>query len=192
MRLILRKEVGHLGEVGDVVEVADGYGLNHLIPKGFAIHATASTLRASQHEQRLREAQVDVARRRANEAAAQFSGVEIEFVMRAGEDGRLFGSVTNRDIEKELLERGLEVNRRRILLAEPIRKVGEYDVPIRIHAEVKAEVKVQVVAAETDEGAEPAAEEKTSAEGEAAAEGKGGDEEAAQAGTSSGEDAEKE
>ena len=70
--------------------------------------------------------------------------------------------------------------------------MGEYDVPIRIHAEVKAEVKVQVVAAETDEGAEPAAEEKTAAEGEAAAEGKGGDEEAAQAGTSSGEDAEKE
>lgn len=192
MRLILREEVGHLGEVGDVVEVADGYGLNYLIPKGFAIHATASTLRATQHEQRLREAQVDVARRRANEAAAQFSGVEVEFVMRAGEDGRLFGSVTNRDIEKELLERGLEVNRRRILLAEPIRKVGEYDVPIRIHAEVKAEVKVQVVAAETDEGAESAAEEKTAAEGEAAAEGKGEDEEAMQTGTSSGEGAEKE
>jgi large subunit ribosomal protein L9 len=192
MRLILRKEVGNLGEVGDVVEVADGYGLNYLIPKGFAIHATASTLRASQHEQRLREAQVDVARRRANEAAAQFVGVEIEFVMRAGEDGRLFGSVTNRDIEKELLDRGLEVNRRRILLAEPIRKVGEYDVPIRIHAEVKAEVKVQVVAAETDEDAEPAPEEKAAAQGEAAAEEKGEDEEAVQAGTSSGEDAEKE
>jgi large subunit ribosomal protein L9 len=192
MRLILRNEIGHLGEVGDVVEVADGYGLNYLIPKGYAIHATANTLRASQHEQRLREVQVDVARRRANEAAAQFSGVEIEFIMRAGEDGRLFGSVTNRDIEKELLERGLEVTRRRILLPEPIRKIGEYDVPIRIHAEVKAEVKVQVVAAETDEGADHAAEEKTAAQGEAAAEEKREDGEAVQAETSFGEDAEKE
>lgn len=151
MRLILKKDVEHLGDAGDVVNVKDGYGLNYLIPQGLALHATASSVRAIQHEKRLREAQVQAAKRSAESLASKFSGVELEFVMRAGEDGRLFGSVTNRQIEEGLLEKGIEVNRRRILLNEPIRKVGEYEVPIRLHQDVKALVKVNVVAEETPE-----------------------------------------
>ena len=158
MRLILRKEVEHLGDVGDVVEVADGYGLNYLIPKGMALHATASTVRAAQHEQRLREAQIQAAKRGAQDFANEFSGVEVEFTMRVGEDGRLFGSVTNRMIEDALREKGLVVNRRKIILDEPIKKVGDYEVAIRLHQDVKASVQVKVMAdeASVEEKAEDA------------------------------------
>lgn len=158
MRLILRKEVEHLGDVGDVVEVADGYGLNYLIPKGMALHATASTVRAAQHEQRLREAQIQAAKRGAQDFANEFSGVEVEFSMRVGEDGRLFGSVTNRMIEDALREKGLVVNRRKIILDEPIKKVGDYEVAIRLHQDVKASVQVKVMAdeASVEEKAEDA------------------------------------
>jgi len=86
-RVILRKEVENLGEVGDVVEVKDGYALNYLIPRGLALHATASSVKATQHEQRIREAQVQAARRTAQEAAGKFQGVEVEIF-----EGRLLAS----------------------------------------------------------------------------------------------------
>ena len=181
MRLILRKDIENLGEVGDVVEVADGYGLNYLIPKGLALHATASTVRATQHEQRLREAQIQAAKRNAQDFAGEFSGIELEFSMRVGADGRLFGSVTNRMIEDALQEKGLEVNRRRIVLDEPIKKVGTYDVDIRLHQEVRASVQVKVMpdeaslaaAAEAEEAAEAETEEAAAAEAEEAEEAAG-------------------
>lgn len=150
MRLILRKEVDALGDVGDVVEVSDGYGMNHLIPQGLAIHATANSVRAAQHEQMLREAQIQAAKRGSEEEAQKFAGIECEFTVRAGEDGRLFGSVTNRDIEAALAEKGLEVSRRKIMLEEPIRRLGEHAVQIRLHPEVRAEIKVQVIADESE------------------------------------------
>ena len=159
MRVILRKEVEALGDVGDVVEVADGYGMNHLIPKGLAIHATANSVRAAQHEQMLREAQIRVARRESEKEAEIFAGSEVEFTVRAGEDGRLFGSVTNRDIEAALAEKGIEVSRRKIILEEPIRRVGEYEVAIRLHPDVRAAVKVLVVADETASPVEDGSEE---------------------------------
>ena len=170
MRLILRKDIENLGEVGDVVEVADGYGLNYLIPKGLALHATASTVRATQHEQRLRDAQIQAAKRSAQDYAGEFSGVELEFSMRVGADGRLFGSVTNRMIEDALQEKGLEVNRRRIVLDEPIKKVGTYDVDIRLHQEVRASVQVKVMPDEASLAAEAEAQEAADETEEAAGE----------------------
>ena len=168
MRLILRKDIENLGEVGDVVEVADGYGLNYLIPKGLALHATASTVRATQHEQRLRDAQIQAAKRSAQDYAGEFSGIELEFSMRVGADGRLFGSVTNRMIEDALQEKGLEVNRRKIVLDEPIKMVGTYDVDIRLHQEVRASVQVKVMPDEASLAAEAEAEEAAAGTEEAA------------------------
>ncbi len=152
MRVILRKEIDNLGDVGDVVEVADGYGMNHLIPKGFALQASAGTVKAAQHERMLRDAQIQAAKRGSEGEAAKINGTELEFTVRAGEDGRLFGSVTNRDIETALAEKGLEVSRRKILLEEPIRRLGEHDVEIRLHPEVRAKIKVHVLA---DQSAQP-------------------------------------
>ena len=164
MRIILRKEVENLGEVGDVVEVADGYGMNHLIPKGIALHATAHSERAAQHEQMLREAQIQAAKRGSEDEARKFEGVELEFTVRAGEDGRLFGSVTNRDIEAALAEKDLIVSRRKIILEEPIKRVGEFPVSVRLHPEVRAEVKVHVLADQSAPPEEEGAEASTDAE----------------------------
>jgi len=152
MRVILRKEVDNLGDVGDVVEVADGYGMNHLIPRGIALQASVGSERAAKHEKMLREAQIQAAKRGSEDEAGKINGTELEFTARAGEDGRLFGSVTNRDIEAALAEKGLEVSRRKILLEEPIRRVGEHDVEIRLHPEVRAQIKVHVLA---DQSAQP-------------------------------------
>ncbi|MEE9240103.1 MAG: 50S ribosomal protein L9 [bacterium] len=157
MRVILRREIENLGDVGDVIEVADGYGMNHLIPKGLALQASAGSVRAAQHEQMLRESQIQAAKRGSENEAGKINGTELEFTARAGEDGRLFGSVTNRDIETALAEKGLKVSRRKILLEEPIRRVGEHDVEIRLHPEVKAQIKVHVLADRTDPPAEAAA-----------------------------------
>ena len=157
MRLILRKEVDALGDVGDVVEVSDGYGMNHLIPQGLAIHATAHSVRAAKHEQLLRDAQIQAAKRGSEEEAQKYAGIECEFTVRAGEDGRLFGSVTNRDIEASLAEKGFEVSRRKIMLEEPIRRLGEHTVQIRLHPEVRVEIKVLVLA----DDSEPSEAEKT-------------------------------
>ena len=166
MRVILRREVDNLGDVGDVVEVADGYGINHLIPKGFALQASAGSVKAAQHEQMLRDAQIQAAKRSSEDEAGKINGTELEFTVRAGEDGRLFGSVTNRDIEAALAEKGLEVSRRKILLEEPIRRLGDHDVAIRLHPEVRAQIIVHVLA---DQSAQP--EEADSAEEEKEAEG---------------------
>lgn len=152
MRIILRREVENLGEVGEVVEVADGYGMNHLIPKGLALEASSGSVRAAQHEQMLRDAQIQAARKSSEKEASKFDGTELEFTVRAGEDGRLFGSVTNRDIEAALAEKGIEVSRRKILLEEPIRRIGEHDVEIRLHPEVRARIKVHVLA---DQSSQP-------------------------------------
>ncbi|MBT3822305.1 MAG: 50S ribosomal protein L9 [Nitrospinaceae bacterium] len=192
MRLILRKEVDALGDVGDVVEVSDGYGMNHLIPQGLAIHATANSVRAAQHEQMLRDAQIQAAKRGSEEEAQKFAGIECEFTVRAGEDGRLFGSVTNRDIEAALAEKGLEVSRRKILLEEPIRRLGEHSVQIRLHPEVRAEINVLVIADESEpseeekvegatEDAEAAADEAPSDEAPEAGDSEAGDPEAGDA-----------
>ncbi len=185
MRIILRKEVENLGDVGDVVEVADGYGMNHLIPKGIALHATAQSERAAKHEQMLREAQIQAAKRGSEEKARMFEGVEIEFTVRAGEDGRLFGSVTNRDIEAALAEKDLIVSRRKIILEEPIKRVGEFPVSIRLHPEVRAEVKVHVLA---DQSAPPEGESAVSGEAGAAPEAGAATETGVDAGEATGSD----
>jgi large subunit ribosomal protein L9 len=114
----------------------------------------------------LRDAQVQAAKRGSEDEAAKINGTELEFTVRAGEDGRLFGSVTNRDIEAALAEKGLEVSRRKILLEEPIRRLGDHDVEIRLHPEVRAQIKVHVLA---DQSAQP--EEADSAEEGKEAEG---------------------
>ena len=121
MRVILRKEVDNLGDVGDVVEVADGYGMNHLIPRGIALQASVGSERAAKHEKMLREAQIQAAKRGSEDEAGKTNGTELEFTARAGEDGRLFGSVTNRDLQALMAEQGFELDRKSIQLHTPVK-----------------------------------------------------------------------
>lgn len=147
MRLILKEDVPKLGEAGDVVTVRPGYGRNYLIPQGKALLATEGRIQQHEHQKRIID---DKLRKEigAHEAVARsLDGIELAFEVQVGEEGRLFGSVTNTDIQHRLTERGFELERRKIQLPEPIKQVGDYTVTVRLHREVQAEIKVSVVPA---------------------------------------------
>lgn len=148
VRIILRQDMENLGEAGEIVDVAAGFARNYLLPRGFAYEATSANVR--RHEEELRHVVQRSSRdlERAESQAKRLEGVSVTFRVKAGEDGRLFGSVTSSDIAGALAEQGHEVDRHIIRLEEPIKQLGVYKVPIRLHAEVQPEVSVWVVAEE--------------------------------------------
>lgn len=148
VELILREDVEHLGDVGDVVEVRDGYARNYLLPQGLAYEATEGNLNRLQEERRRAEKAVRRERDQAEELAEKLSGSSITFSKRAGEEGRLFGSVSDSDIAQRLQEEGYEVERGHVDLDEPVKELGVYTVGLDLHAEVRPEIKVWVVAEE--------------------------------------------
>jgi len=147
MRLILKEDVPKLGDAGDVVTVRPGYGRNYLIPQGKAQLATEGRIQQLDHQKRV----IDDRQRKeigAHEAVARsLDGVALAFEVQVGEEGKLFGSVTNSDIQHRLSERGFELERRKIQLPEPIKQIGDYVVTVRLHREVRAEIKVSVAPA---------------------------------------------
>ena len=146
MEVILRQAVDSLGHPGDVVTVSNGYARNYLLPRGFAFQATeGNKKRISQEKSRLDAA--ETARRVAAESlAARLEEVSVTFSARVGEEGKLFGSITSGDIAEQLAAQGFaEVEKRMIDLHEPIKSLGMYKVPIRLHADVKPEIKVWVI-----------------------------------------------
>ena len=145
MKLILTQEVSGLGTPGDVVEVKDGYGRNYLLPRGFAFPATEGNKKRIQQEKARLEAAEEARRTSAQQLADRLAEVAITFAARVGEEGKLFGSVTPADIAHQLEAQGLHVERRQIDLHEPIRALGVYRVPIRLHADVRPEIKVWVI-----------------------------------------------
>lgn len=148
MQVILMKEMENLGEVGDVVDVKPGYARNYLVPRGFAIRATKSNLSRIEEEREHLVAAAEREIEKATALAGEIEGQSLNFPVRAGEEGKLFGSVSTSDIADALAEKGIEVDRRTVQLAEPIKQLGTYKIPIRLSAEVQPEVTVWVVAEE--------------------------------------------
>ena len=148
MEVILREDVPHLGTIGDIVKVRPGYARNYLLPRGLATVADKRNLRALDHERRL----VEEKRRRAVSAAQAISeklaAARVVIAARAGEEGKLFGSVTNIDIERALSEQGFAVERRRIRLDEPIKTLGDHRVTVTLAAGVSCDVTVAVTPVE--------------------------------------------
>ena len=153
MEVVLREDIENLGRMGDVVRVKDGYARNYLLPRGLVVLADKKNLKAMEHEQRMIAQRRERLTREARSFGEKLSQVSLEFAAKVGEEGRLFGSVTNLDIEKALKAQGFEVDRRKIVLDAPIKTVGEYDVPVRLGPEVTPTVKVKVA----PEGGEPEA-----------------------------------
>ena len=146
MEVILRQAVDSLGHPGDVVTVSNGFARNYLLPRGFAFQATeGNKKRITQEKSRLDAA--ETARRGAAEGlAARLEEVSVTFSARVGEEGKLFGSITSGDIAEQLAAQGFaEVEKRMIDLHEPIKSLGMYKVPVRLHADVKPEIKVWVI-----------------------------------------------
>jgi len=147
VQVILSEDVASLGNAGELVNVKPGFARNYLIPQGKAIAATEASKRELEHQQRVITAKVRRELELLEGERKKIDGVVIEISAQAGEEGKLFGSVTVVQIAEKLAERGLEVDRRRIDLAEPIKDLGEHDVTVRLHRQVTATVKVKVVAA---------------------------------------------
>jgi large subunit ribosomal protein L9 len=167
MEVILKEDVVNLGLRGEVVKVADGYARNYLLPRKLAMQATANNKAV------IDQMKASAARRSATEKAtaeellAKLDQVVLSFTRKTGEEGHLFGSVTSADIAAELDAKGFEVDRRKIQLGEPLKSVGEFTVPIRLHREVTARVRVKVLPEGGDVAATPVA---APAQEEAAAE----------------------
>src|SRR6266478_1658319 len=129
MQVILREEVASLGTVGDVVKVKPGFARNYLLPRGLAVVADHRNVRVLEHQKRLAADKRERDRKQAHTVAQQFTSLRVTIKARAGEEGKLFGSVTNLDVEKALADLGFVVERRRIRLEDPIKSIGEHVVP---------------------------------------------------------------
>ena len=145
MEVILRETVKKLGSAGEIVSVKDGYARNYLIPQGLAYRATEANKRRIESEKKGHAQRLAAEHEDATGLAAALNEVELHFAAKAGEGDRLFGSITSSDIADQLAEKGYQVDRRVIELEEPIKMIGVYKVPVRLHAEVKAELRVWVV-----------------------------------------------
>ncbi|HWE42774.1 MAG TPA: 50S ribosomal protein L9 [Gemmatimonadaceae bacterium] len=145
MEVILRQAVDTLGHTGDIVKVSAGYARNFLLPRGIAYEATPGNKKRLEQERARLEAAEGERRGAAQELAAKIEQVSLTFSARVGEEGKLFGSVTTADIAHELEKQGIHVEKRQIDLHEPIKALGVYRVPVRLHADVKPEVRVWVI-----------------------------------------------
>ena len=146
MEVILREDVAELGGVGDIVKVKPGFARNFLLPRGLAVVADKRNVHVLEHQKRLAADKRERDRRQAETVAQRLSNVRVAIKARAGEEGKLFGSVTNLDIEKALAQQGFPVDRRRIRLEEPIKSIGEYLVPVHLGVGVNSQVTVVVEA----------------------------------------------
>ncbi len=145
MQVILLENVPSLGKAGDMVKVSDGYGRNYLIPKKKAILATEKSVKMVEHQKRQVQQRVEKSRKDAQKIASQIENLSCTFTKTVGESGKLFGSITSMDIEAYLKENGIEIDRKKIALEEPIKNLGVFTVPIKLNPEVTAQLKVWVV-----------------------------------------------
>lgn len=143
--MILIQAVPHLGQAGDQVDVARGYARNYLIPRKLAVEATASHLRSLQQLKAEGKQREDRLKQEADSVAERLRSLTLTFARAAGDQDRLFGSVTSSDIAEALAAQGVRLDRKKIVLKEPIKAVGSYAVPVRLHRDTAAEIQVQVV-----------------------------------------------
>jgi len=145
MQVILLEDIPSLGKAGDLVKVSDGYGRNFLIPQKKAILATEKGLKMLEHQKRQVQHRMGKMKKNLDKVAQQIQTLSCTFVKSVGESGKLFGSVTSMEIETYLKENGIEVDRKKIVLDEPIKSIGMFTVPIKLHPEIVAQLKVWVV-----------------------------------------------
>ena len=145
MEVILREHVDNLGRRGDVVKVAEGYARNYLLPRKLALAVTEANKRQIDRERKAAEVRDAEEKQQADAVAQRLTETEIEIGRRVGENDTLYGSVTTADIAHALEAKGFSVEKRKIVLAEPLKAPGEFTVPVRIHRDVTAQVKVKVV-----------------------------------------------
>jgi len=144
MKVLLKADVPKLGSVGDEVEVKDGYGRNFLIPTGKALLATPKNLKQFRHQKSIVDHKVRKLKGEAETVAEKLAKISLSITKKVGDQGKLFGSVTSQEIAELIFAKGVEIDRRKIQLSEPIRSLGEFKVPVKLHPEIIAEVTLTV------------------------------------------------
>jgi large subunit ribosomal protein L9 len=145
MQVILTQDVENLGKAGELVTVRPGYGRNYLVPRGFAVSATVRNKNRLDHEKALIERKITRERATANELAGRINGMTLQFERIVGDDEKLFGSVTSRDITEQLKKAGIEIDHRWVQLDAPVKALGKYETQVRLAAGVNATLKFWVV-----------------------------------------------
>ena len=154
IQLILIDEVPSLGDAGDLVSVKPGYARNYLLPQGKAILATAAKVSELEHHKRVVTEKLAKELKDLSAVRDRLQSLDLELVVKAGDEGKLFGSVTTLHVAELLAEKGFEIDRRKIALSEPIKEVGDHTVPVRLRKEVVAELKLKVIAEEATPAAD--------------------------------------
>jgi large subunit ribosomal protein L9 len=145
MRVILKADVESLGKMGDLVKVSDGYARNYLIPKGFAAEASSKNIKTLEHEKAIITRKAEKEKKNAEAMLEKFAGLAVTISRRVGEQDKLFGSVTSKDVEKALADQGIEVNRKDIVMDDAIKALGDYSVKIKLYPGIAAQVALKVV-----------------------------------------------
>lgn len=148
MKVILKEDVKNLGAIGSVVNVADGYARNYLIPKSLAVEANVKSIKALEHDKRKIEERARKIRNEAKGLSERLASTTITLSAKAGEEEKLFGSITTMDIAEALKKEGFDIDRKRIMLDEPIKRLGSYTVDVKLHPDVVSPLNVHVVAEE--------------------------------------------
>jgi large subunit ribosomal protein L9 len=146
IQVILQQDVDKLGKSGELVRVRPGFARNYLLPRELAVPATSAAVRRIEHEKTVAAAKAEKAKKEARELATKIDALHVKITTKVGEDGRLFGSVTSKDIENAVKALGVVIDRKKIELKESIKQVGEYSLPVKLVPDVAATLKVEVVA----------------------------------------------
>jgi len=145
MRVILKDDVKNVGKMGQVVDVADGYARNYLVPRGLAVDANIKNIRSLEHEKRIIQEKAKKIKNSAQDLAHKISTMTLMIKAKVGEEGKLFGSVTTMDIAELLKNEGIEIDKKKISLDEPIKRLGSYSVNVKLHPEISTQVNIQIV-----------------------------------------------
>ncbi len=144
MKLILKEDVENLGDMGTIVEVKNGYGRNYLLPRNLAVDANPKNIKEFEHQKKIILSKAKKVKQSAEDLAEQISKLSIIIEAQAGEEDKLFGSVTSKDIAEAIAQQGVKVDKRKVLLEEPIKRIGIHEVTVKVHQDVNASVKVEV------------------------------------------------
>lgn len=145
MKVILKDDVRNVGNMGDIVKVSDGYARNYLVPRGLAVEASTKNVKSVEHEKRIIQEKSKKIKNSAQDFSDRLSKVTLVMKANAGEEGKLFGSVTTMDIAEALKNEGFDIDKKKISLDEPIKRLGDHTVNVKIHPEITTNVTVQVV-----------------------------------------------
>jgi len=145
MKVILKDDVKNVGKMGQVVDVADGYARNYLVPRRLAVDANIKNIKSLEHEKRIIEEKAKKIKNSAQDLAHKISTITLMIKAKVGEEGKLFGSVTSMDIAELLKNEGIEIDKKKISIDEPIKRLGAYTVNVKLHPEISTQVNIQIV-----------------------------------------------